>query len=72
MSPVPPPQEEKDEVKRMSQMILHSKCMATRDVQVAEKAAARVQAAAEERVVVEEMEARRKAALAELEVGAQG
>lgn len=63
-------QEEKEEIRRMNQMILHSKCMAARDLQVAEKATAHVQAAEEERRVVEEMEARRKAALAELEVGA--
>ncbi|KAI7840290.1 hypothetical protein COHA_006072 [Chlorella ohadii] len=59
--------EEKEEIRRMNQMILHSKCMAARDLQVAEKAATHVQAAEEERRVVEEMEARRKAALAELE-----
>jgi hypothetical protein len=62
-------QEEKDEVKQMNQMILHSKCMAARDQQVDEKARGRQAAAAEERRVVQEMEARRQAGLAELEVG---
>jgi len=69
LPPNHPLQEEKEEIRRMNQMILHSKCMAARDLQVAEKAATHVQAAEEERRVVEEMEARRKAALAELEVG---
>lgn len=65
------PQEEKEEIRRMNQFILHSKCMAARDMQVAEKATAHMQAEEEERRVVDEMEARRKAALAELEVGAR-
>jgi hypothetical protein len=56
----------------MNQMILHSKCMAARDQQVDEKARGRQAAAAEERRVVQEMEARRQAGLAELEVGAAG
>ena len=65
-------QEEKEEVKQMNQMIQFSKCMATRDQQVAEKAAAKAVAAQEERRVVEEMEQRRQAALEELEVGLGG
>lgn len=56
-------------MKRMNQMMLHSRCMVDRDVQVAEKAAVKVAAAEEERRIVEEMEQRRRAGLEELEVG---
>jgi len=63
-------QEDKEEVRLMNQMILYSKCMTTRDQQVNEKAACKRVAAEAERHTVEEMEQRRKAALAELEVRA--
>ena len=50
------------------QMILHSKCMAARDMQVGEKLLKKQVAAAEEQQVVAEMEQRRLAGLAEQEV----
>ena len=66
----PIPQEDKEEVRLMNQMVLHSKCMAARDEQRSEKVAAKGAAAAEEARIVAQMEARRKAGLAELEVRA--
>ncbi|PSC68396.1 flagella associated [Micractinium conductrix] len=59
--------EDKEEVRLMNQMVLHSKCMAARDEQRSEKVAAKGAAAAEEARIVAQMEARRKAGLAELE-----
>ncbi|KAL4855002.1 Cilia- and flagella-associated protein 45 [Chlorella vulgaris] len=59
--------EEKEEVKQMNQMIHFSKCMATRDQQVAEKAAAKQAVAAEDARVAADMEQRRQAGLKELE-----
>lgn len=53
----------------MNQMIHFSKCMATRDQQVAEKAAAKQAVAAEDARVAVDMEQRRQAGLKELEVG---
>lgn len=61
-------QEEKEEVRLMNQMVLHSKCMAARDQQVGEKQSLKRAAAEEEKLVVKEMEERRKAAVQALEV----
>eukprot|EP00887_Chlorella_sp_A99_P006300 scaffold3.g6300.t1 len=58
---------ERDDVKVMAQMVNYSKIMAKRDQQMAEKQAARLRAAEEERTIAQDMEAKRQAAVKETE-----